>query len=106
MAIIYGIDTGQPVTPIMVRDALVECFYQAHCQDTGFESLDETSNRSYCVSLVKKAFADSDGDFDHSDKEDLIRAVDKLIEFSKNFRDPSIVLSHAEEMRELLEKVQ
>jgi hypothetical protein len=105
MAIIYGIDTDRPITALMVRDALVECFYEAHCQDTGFDSPDENSNRSYCAALVKKAFADSGSNFEHPTKEDIIRAMGQLMEFAKNFRDPSIVQAHAKEIQLLLEKV-
>lgn len=105
MAIIYGIDMDKPVTPIMVRDALIECFYEAHCQDTGLDNLSDGSSRMYCSALVKKAFADTGGDFDHPTKDDLVRVINHLVEFSKNFRDPSIIQAHAQEMRDLLEKV-
>lgn len=30
MSIIYGVDTKEKITPEKVRDAIVECFYQAH----------------------------------------------------------------------------
>lgn len=106
MAIFYGIDTDQLVTSVMVRDALIECFYQAHCQDTGFDSPDEGSNKTYCSALVKKAFAETKSDFEHPTKEGLVQVVAHLVEFSKNFRDPSIVLAHAKEIQALLEKVQ
>lgn len=106
MTSIYGIDTEQPITPDMVRDALIECFYQAHCEDTGFESPDKEGNRSYCAALVKKAFTDTDGSFEHPTKEDMVRVMEHLIEFSKNFRDPSIVQKHAAEIQILLEKIQ
>lgn len=106
MSIIYGIDTDQMITPVMVRDALVECFYQAHCEDTGLDSSSETGNKSYCAALVKKAFDETKGSFEHPTKEDLGQVMEYLVEFSKNFRDPSIVLGHAKEMEELLKKVQ
>jgi hypothetical protein len=28
--IVYGVDTSQEVTPIMVRDAIIRCFLLAH----------------------------------------------------------------------------
>ena len=106
MATLYGIDTDRPVTPIIVREALVECFYEAHCEDTGFESPDEDSNRAYCTALVRKAFSDTGGDFEHPTKDDLMRASEYLVQFSVNFRDPSIVQAHMKEIQGLLEKVQ
>ena len=30
--LVYGVDGGQEITPTQVRDALVECFSQAHCE--------------------------------------------------------------------------
>ena len=27
---IYGVDPNQEITPVMVRDAIVECFFMAH----------------------------------------------------------------------------
>ncbi|OGM94287.1 hypothetical protein A2524_01280 [Candidatus Wolfebacteria bacterium RIFOXYD12_FULL_48_21] len=105
MAIIYGIDTEQPVMPLMVRDALIECFYEAHCQDTGLDMPNESTDRSYCSALVKKAFAESGGNFDNPTKEDLMRVMEKLVEFSKNFRDPSLVQKHAKEIQQLLDLI-
>ncbi len=29
--IIYGVDVTKNVTPVMVRDAIIQCFYEAHC---------------------------------------------------------------------------
>lgn len=29
--IIYGVDATKNVTHIMVRDAIIQCFYEAHC---------------------------------------------------------------------------
>ena len=29
--IIYGVDINKKVTPVMVRDAIIQCFYEAHC---------------------------------------------------------------------------
>jgi len=47
MAIIYGIDADKEVTPLMVRDAIVECFFIAHCEDSGLKQggKDEGLNR-------------------------------------------------------------
>ena len=28
--IIYGVDTNKKVTPIMIRDAMIQCYYEAH----------------------------------------------------------------------------
>lgn len=50
---IYGIDLEKKVTALMVKDAIVECFYQAHCEDSGLAK-DKDVNKSYCKSIIKK----------------------------------------------------
>ena len=38
---IFGIEPDEEVTPLMVRDAIVECFYEAHCADAGITNDDD-----------------------------------------------------------------
>lgn len=104
---IYGVDLNGEVTPLMVRDALSLCFYDAHCQDSGLgaDEKNEGANREYCKNTVMKAFADSGGDFEHPAKSSIIGAMQKLMDFSKSFRDPSIIQKHAGEMMQLVEKI-
>lgn len=103
MATIYGIDVEQPVTEIMVRDAIVRCFGQAHCPYK--ERGDEHSEELYAKPIVEKAFIDSGGDFEHPTKESIKRAVESLMNFAGNFTDSSIIQQHAEEIHQLLEKI-
>ena len=103
--IIYGTDKNKKVTPLMVRDAVVVCFFNAHCEDTGVSVDDKESNRIYCRELVKKAFKDTNGDFENPTKENIMSVLGKLAEFSKNFRDPSIVQKHYGEIMELMKKL-
>ena len=103
MPILYGVDTSKPVTPEMVRDAIVECFYQAHCTDSGIATiLSENENKSYCREIVKKGFSEVGMSYDQPTKEALLKVVGYLVEFSKNFRDPSIVLAHKESIMQLI----
>ncbi|MBU1164194.1 hypothetical protein KKA15_01355 [Patescibacteria group bacterium] len=104
MAIIYGVDSEKKVTPLMVRDAMLECFYQAHCEDSSISG-DEKVNKDYCVQLVKKAFDDAEANFEKPTKQDIMKAIGKLQEFSKNFRDPEIIEKHATEIMKLVEKL-
>jgi hypothetical protein len=101
MTIIYGVDTTQSITPLQVRDAITECFTQAHCQDSGIP--DTNLNRPYCLDLIKKFIQEKQGNYEAPTKQDLLQLVDSLIEFSKNFRDPSIVTSHTAEIQTLLD---
>lgn len=88
----------------MVRDAMIRCFYDAHCADTGLEG-DQESNRVYCRDTVVKAFHDAGEDFDHPTKTGIIKAMSQLREFSKNFRDPSIIEKHAAQISQLVERI-
>ena len=86
MVIIYGADTSKKITPEIVRDAMVDCFYKAHCVDS---SLFETSefNKVYCEQTIRTMFEESGDDFEKPSKESIIRVIQKLKEFSTNFRD-------------------
>jgi hypothetical protein len=100
--VFYGIDIEKPVTPLMVRDALVECFFEAHCKETGLEGADDKTSKSYCQEAVKKAFTDSNGNFDTPDKASLIKAMEQLAELSKNFRNQETIQRHFSEMMTLV----
>jgi predicted transcriptional regulator len=95
MSKIYGVDTTKKVTAEQVRDAVIACFSNSHCNDTGID-LDASSE--YCKTIVKKAFVDSHGNFDNPDKESLVKALDELAEFSKNFRDQKQIEEHYSKM--------
>lgn len=105
--ILYGVNLEGEITPLMVRDALALCFYEAHCADSGLATggEDEEMNKTYCRNTVEKAFIDSGGDFEHPTKESILGAMQKLMEFSKSFRDPSIIERHASEIMKLVEKL-
>ena len=93
------------VTPLEVRDKIVGCFFKAHCEDAGLESGDLDVSRGYCQSIVRKAFEDTNGNFDKPTKEDIVRVMDKLAEFSKGFRNPEVIKKHYEKIMELVEKM-
>ncbi len=105
MAIIYGIDTEKEITPLMVRDAISECFYQFHCADSSLGLGEGEANRGYCGEIVKKAFGESGGDFEKPTKESILEVLSWLKNFAKNFRDPSIIEKHAAEIMKLAEKL-
>ena len=104
---VYGIDLDKEVTALMVRDVIVACFYEAHCAETGL-SPDKKSpaNKEYCRTIIEKSFEDSGGDFDRPNKEAILGVLDNLVEFSKNFRDPSIIAKHYEQIMILVDKLE
>lgn len=102
---IYGIDPDQSLTPLMVRDAIIECFIQAHGFGAESSPMDKDANRKYCRQIVFKAFADSEGNFDNPTKDDILGAMKNLANFSKNFRDPSVIEKHYQEIMTLVDRL-
>lgn len=102
--IIYGVDTDSKVTPSAVRDAIVECFYQAHCSDSelGDTESSQEATKEYTRKIVEKAFTDSDGNFESPTKESILAAMVSLQQFAKNFRDQSIIQKHTVEIMKLV----
>ena len=102
---IYGVDLNSEVTPLMVRDAIVECFYNAHCADSALEDDDSKSVNKYCAELVKGAFTNTGGDFENPTKESIVKVLGQLAEFSKNFRNPEVIKKHYNEIMQLVERL-
>lgn len=86
--------TEEKTTPLMVRDAIVECFNKAHCEDAGLSIDEKNINEHYCRSIVEKFFKDAGGDFDRPTKDVILKVMDGLVDFSKNFRNPEIIKKH------------
>jgi hypothetical protein len=87
-----------------VREAMVNCFYEAHCADTEINE-NEKISRQYCLSLVKKFFIDNGVDYDNPTKGGILKVVEALAEFSKNFRSQDIIEKHKKEIFSLLSKI-
>ncbi len=102
---IYGVDTTKELTPLMVRDAIVECFRQAHCEDTGVDILEGKINAVYCKEIVQKAFADVGADFFEPSKEGILKAMRELSKFSAKFRDSRVIEKHYNEIMKLVDKL-
>lgn len=110
--LLYGVDlnSDEPITPLMVRDALSLCLYVAQCQDStlgagGGEKNGETMSREDCRDIVKKAFADCGGDFENPTKESILCAMKELRELAKSFREPAVINEHASKVMQLVEKI-
>ncbi|MBT4647922.1 hypothetical protein HN827_10110 [archaeon] len=111
---IYGVDLSKEVTPIMVRDAIINCFLNAHSEilDEMKEFGDFESEKEFekmklfdIKSLIEKYFEEVNGDFDNPTKESLLEVIGKLQEFAKNFRKPKIVNKHSGEIMKLIKKL-
>ena len=113
--IIYGIDISKDVTPIMVRDAIIDCFTKAHSEIleqmkeyTVFESEQEFEEMKHIQVkyLIETMFENVDGDFNNPTKESIIQVVMKLKEYAAaSFRKPEIIEKHAGEIMQLINKL-
>ena len=94
-----------------VRDEIVKCFFNAHCQDSGIDIKDDDQakeadiKKEYCQAIIRKTFKQTGGDFENPTKESLTKLLDELAEFSKDFRDPSIINDNYQKMLDLVNKV-
>ena len=110
---IYGINPEEDINPYMVRDAILQCFYEADLevmkklfQKSDFESNDdEEIGKKHVEIVIKKMFEDVNGDFHNPTKESLINVVDKCKEFAGLFRDKETIKKHANEIMTLINRL-
>ncbi|HLG24010.1 MAG TPA: hypothetical protein VI564_03725 [Candidatus Nanoarchaeia archaeon] len=111
--ILYGLDLSKKITPIMVRDAIIECFTQAHKEilDTMDEFAEwkseeerEDFKKMEAEYVVKYAFDNASANFENPTKEDLLKATKELAKYSCNFRKRDIIDKHFNEIKSILEK--
>ena len=114
---IFGVDVNKaPLTSEDVRNAIVECFANAHgevIKDT-IENLEgEKDGREKCkqvrqhtMELVKKAFRETGGEYESPTKRSIMEVLDYLADFSQNFRDPEVIKKHYEQIMQLVEKIE
>ncbi len=83
---IYNVDISKEVTPIMVRDAIIECFTQT--QQEVIESMkvisglkSKEAKKINVDLLIENAFDEVGGDFNNLTKESLIKVIMKLKKF-------------------------
>lgn len=108
MSTLYGVDLDHPTTPIAARDALVQCFVEAH--DDILEQMNEFSDTPVTPgakeltvkTLLKKMFAEHNGNFENPTKKDLINACNALRTFSEHFRDTAVIEKHFNEIKQII----
>jgi len=101
---IYGCDLDGKITSQDVVKALNECFYRAHCADASLGGGEEI-DRDYCESMIKKAFTQVGGDYNNPTKDSILKVMEYLQDFAKNFRDPSVIQKHASQIMKLVDKL-
>ena len=115
MSKIYGVDTTKDYTLVDIRNAIIECFTQAHkkileqelnefvstMDKQNFERLKEMN----VYKLVHDLFKKIGGDFNKPKKQDLISICDELAKIAKKYRGERIISKHYSEIMQLLEKI-
>ena len=110
---IYGVNPEDTINPCMVRDAILQCFYEADIevlkslfQKSDLESdEDKEMGKNHVKIVIKKVFEDVNGDFNNPTKESLINVVEKCKEFASLFRDKETIENHANEIMTLINKL-
>lgn len=115
MTIIYGVDTSKEVTAEKVRDAIIECFYQAHqevlkdmyvlLKEGKISEKPEEIERQYIKETIINYFIKVGGDFKKPTKKDIFKVLGELKEFAKGFRSPEIIQKHYGEIMQLVERL-
>ena len=112
--IIYGVDVTNNVTPVMVRDAIIQCFYEAHCHvlDLARETFGhppekkfEEMKKSHVKELVHDTFDKIGGDFNKPTKDDLLKVIETRKGFAKIYRKPDVIKKHVNEIMILINKL-
>lgn len=112
--IIYGVDISKNITPILVRDAMIQCFYEAHCNvlDLARETFGrppekkfEKMKKSHVKELVQDIFVKIKADFNNPTKENLLLVIKNLESFASIYRRPKIIKKHVNEIMTLINKL-
>lgn len=115
MVVIYGVDTENKVTPELVRDAIIECFYQAHqevlkdmyilLKEGKIKEEPEEMGKEYIKQTIANYFLKVGGNFESPTKEHIMLVLEELREFAKGFRSPDVINKHYGEIMKLVEKM-
>lgn len=111
---IYGVDISKKITPIIVRDAIIDCFYRAHNEvlDLAREYFACNSEKKFkemkqqqVRDLIEDIFISAGGDFKKPTKKALIQVIEKLKKFAAVYRETKIIEKHANEIMQLIDKI-
>jgi hypothetical protein len=107
------IDLTKDILPIQARDAIIQCFFEAHeevLEDLG--NYDEISKKELenikkldVELLIKKFFDEVKGDFNNPTKKSLLEVCDKLAEYAKNFRNKKVIEKHYNYIMKIVNKL-
>ncbi|MFA5358164.1 MAG: hypothetical protein WC308_04600 [archaeon] len=100
MTMVYGIDTENSVTPLMVRNAIEAFMLGAHAETLegmkGFQKFDsdeafEEFKKQYVSVFIRGLFASTGGNYNLPTKESLIRVVEALKVYAADLRNKEFI---------------
>jgi len=113
--IIYGVHFGENFTPVDVRNAMLNCFIEAHSEilnqllEFGKDEISkegaESLKKMNIEVLLRDFFKKVGGDYNNPNKESLLAVAEKLKNFSQSFRAEEVINRHYDEIRKLIEKL-
>lgn len=113
--IIYGVDITKKVTPIMVRDAIIQCYYEAHCNvlELAKEAFYEPPKKNFdkmkkahVRELIENFICDVGGDVNNPSKSCLIKVLNRLQKIASTYREPEVINSHVSDIYQLIDKLE
>jgi len=112
--VIYGVDVTKNVTHVMARDAIIQCFYEAHCNVLELaketfgnppEKKFEEMKKSHVEEFVHDTFDKIGGDFNKPTKDNLLKVIGNLKKFASIYRKPEVIKKHVSEIMLLINKL-
>jgi hypothetical protein len=112
--IIYGVDISKKITPVMVRDAIIQCFFEAHDNILELakdffgepdEECFEKMKKSHVKELIENIFEKIEKDFNNPTKDSLIEVVEHLEKIAKVYRNQDIIDTHVKEIMQLINRI-
>jgi len=108
--LIYGVNPEDDINPIIIRDAMLKCFFEADKDvlkklflKSDFQSNEDIEiGKKHVEIVIKKMFNDVNGDFNNPTKKSLINVVNKCKEYAGLFRDKETIEKHANEIMTLI----
>lgn len=113
--IIYGVDINKKVTPIMVRDAMIRCYYEAHhnilelARDSFYKPPKkkfEEMKKSHVKDLIENLVSKVGGDFNNPSKDCLREVLKHLKKMASTYRESEIIDKHISEIQHLIDKLE
>jgi hypothetical protein len=113
--IIYGVDISKKVTPVMVRDAIIQCFFEAHDSildlakdyfgDPDKDCFDKMK-KSHVKEMIENIFEKIDEDFNNPTKKGLLQVIEHLKKIANIYRDQDVIEKHVQEIMQLINKIE